>query len=263
MRDPDPSVDAVDVRGTMEEAVVRAVHGFCGVERDAVRRAVNAANKAAAGLGSPATMTTEETAEYVRMVTLPGERERGKFVARPGFVLTYGLRDSTEAEKRSSSGTTKTKTPTTAGMKRGKNVMIASVSASGANSGAKHARVGADGARKNGAGEDGRGAGEASERVDPSFSEELEMALAKTLKSAEVAENAQSVLEDLMQREINLKNTLKDGMRVKRAVKTDLSGMPNFEFDEEKKVYNGDPSDRHALLSHKKFVEAEMNRLQT
>jgi len=263
MRDPDPSVDAVDVRGTMEEAVVRAVHGFCGVERDAVRRAVNAANKAAAGLGSPATMTTEETAEYVRMVTLPGERERGKFVARPGFVLTYGLRDSREAEKRSSSGTTKTKTPTTAGMKRGKNVMIASVSASGANSGAKHARVGADGARKNGAGEDGRGAGEASERVDPSFSEELEMALAKTLKSAEVAENAQSVLEDLMQREINLKNTLKDGMRVKRAVKTDLSGMPNFEFDEEKKVYNGDPSDRHALLSHKKFVEAEMNRLQT
>ena len=60
MRDSDEPSNDMDVSGTMEEAVGRAVHGFDGVERDAVRRAVNAANKAAAGLGSPATMTTKE-----------------------------------------------------------------------------------------------------------------------------------------------------------------------------------------------------------
>ena len=89
----DGNADDAEARGVMQEAIVRAVHGFRGSLASATKRARSAAEEAIGASGSRLkVMDATETLTYIKMVTFPRERDDEVFVARPGFVLTYDLK---------------------------------------------------------------------------------------------------------------------------------------------------------------------------
>lgn len=232
--------------GVAQEAIVRAVHGSRGALADAVATARRAAERATNGR---AVMDDEATAAYVKMVTFPRKSDAEVLVARPGFVLMYGLTPIAREAERGD------------GRMGGRNGGRRRVGEGGMTTSVSLSVVSVD-------------VGERSEAPAPvgavnvdiasghklTYAEKLEAALEKTMRSAERAEQEQSKLEEFTRQLDDFQ--AKISAQKRPPVRTDLSDMPSFTLDEEALVFKGDENDRKELLAHKKWVEQEMARLE-
>jgi len=245
-----------EARGAMQEAIVRAVHGFRGSLASATKRARAAAEKAHEALESRlSVMDATETLTYIKMVTFPRERDDEVFVARPGFVLTYDL----EPVERAPKGTKveRIRPPfqkiddQNRRAKAQSTARVSSITTSGASA--------EGGERSTAPVPAGAARTTATSSVMLSYADKLEVALEKTLKSAEEAENAQGKLEELT---AAMEETQFELSKVKVPfLKPDFSDMPSFELTAEAREFKGNANDRKELLAHKKWVEQEMERM--
>lgn len=252
----DGDADDAEARGAMQEAIVRAVHGFRGSFASATKRARAAAEKAVEALESRlSVMDATETLTYIKMVTFPRERDDEVFVARPGFVLTYDL----EPVERAPHGTNaeKIRPPfqkiddQNGRAKAQSTARVSSITTSGASA--------EGGERSTAPAPAGAARTTATSSVMLSYADKLEVALEKTLKSAEEAENAQGKLEELT---AAMEETQVELSKVKVPfLKPDFSDMPSFELTAEAREFKGDANDRKEILAHKRWVEQETERM--
>lgn len=252
----DGDTDDAEARGAMQEAIVRAVHGFRGSLASATKRARAAAEKAHEALESRlSVMDATETLTYIKMVTFPRERDDEVFVARPGFVLTYDL----EPVERAPKGTKveRIRPPfqkiddQNRRAKAQSTARVSSITTSGASA--------EGGERSTAPVPAGAARTTATSSVMLSYADKLEVALEKTLKSAEEAENAQGKLEELT---AAMEETQFELSKVKVPfLKPDFSNMPSFELTAEAREFKGNANDRKEILAHKKWVEQEMERM--
>ncbi|CEF96727.1 unnamed product [Ostreococcus tauri] len=234
--------------GVAQEAVVRSVHGLKGSLADAVERAGRAVRARGVANAMP---TAREVREYVMMVTYPRTSDEEVLVARPGFQMTYGLtplKRETPVEqsvaKKRANGKMKVDDGEEAKPAASMTLSVMSV----------------DGGRRGEASAPPRVAnGQAANGIPCVYSERLEAALEKTLKSAEWAEEEQSKLEELTRKLDDAEERLE--MKKKPTKKMDLSDMPDFTLSEKAQVFKGNANDRKELLNHRKWVEQEITRL--
>ena len=253
----DGNADDAEARGVMQEAIVRAVHGFRGSLASATKRARSAAEEAVGASGSRLkVMDATETLTYIKMVTFPRERDDEVFVARPGFVLTYDLKPVERAPHGKKAERIRPRFQKINGQngraKAQSTARVSSISTSGAS---------AEGGGRSTAPAPAGGAARTTMLSSAmlSYADKLEVALEKTLKSAEAAEEAQSKLEELTNA---VEETQAELSTVKVPfLKPDYSDMPRFELTEEAREFKGDANDRKEILAHKKWLEQETERL--
>ena len=190
----DGNADDAEARGVMQEAIVRAVHGFRGSLASATKRARSAAEEAIGASGSRLkVMDATETLTYIKMVTFPRERDDEVFVARPGFVLTYDLKPVERAPHGKKAERIRPRFQKVNGQngraKAQSTARVSSISTSGASA--------EGGERSTAPAPAGAARPTTMSSAMLSYADKLEVALEKTLKSAEAAEEAQSKLEEL------------------------------------------------------------------
>ena len=252
----DGNDDDAEARGVMQEAIVRAVHGFRGSLASATKRARSAAEEAVGASGSRLkVMDATETLTYIKMVTFPRERDDEVFVARPGFVLTYDLEPVERAPHGKKAERIRPRFQKINGQngraKAQSTARVSSISTSGASA--------EGGERSTAPAPAGAARTTTMSSAMLSYADKLEVALEKTLKSAEAAEEAQSKLEELTNA---VEETQAELSTVKVPfLKPDYSDMPRFELTEEAREFKGDANDRKEILAHKKWLEQETERL--